>query len=66
LEGEVLPTGGLAVGAVLLPDDADDTADAHRIGDDVAACDASAAGIRPRERREDLDRRRLAGAVGAE
>ena len=63
---EVLAAGGVAVGAVLLADDADRVADAHRLGEHVEAGDAGAARVGAGERGEDPDGGGLAGAVGAE
>ena len=50
----------------LLDDDRDPPADVERRRDDVVAEDRGRSGRRPRQRRQNLQQRRLAGAVGAE
>jgi hypothetical protein len=66
LQTQVLPPGGLDVDGRPLRDDADDPAHGIRIRDDVEPPDERSARVGRRERREDLDRRRLAGAVRPE
>jgi hypothetical protein len=66
LEHEVLAPGRLGVEPVLLADDADGVAHAHRLGEDVEPGDAGVAGIGPRQRGQDPHGGGLARAVGAE
>jgi len=66
LQAQVLPPGESDVDAVLLLDDTDHTPHARGFPKDVEACDARRPRLGSRERREDLHRRRLAGAVRPE
>jgi hypothetical protein len=63
---QVLASGRLGVEAGLLPYNADRPSHPIGVADDVEARDACLATVCPRERGEDLDRRRLARAVRAE
>jgi hypothetical protein len=65
LQDEVLATGRLGIGPVLLADDADRPACPDRIGEDVDAGDPRAAAVGLAERRQDPDGRRLSGAIRA-
>jgi hypothetical protein len=58
--------GARKVDTVLLPDNTDLAANAQRVTPHVVSGDARRSLVRGRERRENLDRGRLARAVGAE
>ncbi len=66
VQAEVLLGGEVAVERLVLEDEADVPADVVALGGDVEAAHAGGAGGGPRERAEHVDRRALAGAVGAE
>ena len=66
LQLEVLDAGRLGVDAVLLADDADRLPDAERLPHDVVPGNDRAALVGLGQRRQDLHRRRLAGAIRAE
>ena len=66
VQAQVLLGGQVAVERRVLEDEADVAADVVALAHDVVAGDARAARGRARERAEHVDRRRLAGAVGAE
>jgi hypothetical protein len=63
---EIVANGEEKLGGTFLDHDGDATADFERLGDDVAVEDGRGAGGRPRERRQDPQERRLAGAVRSE
>ena len=66
LEVEVFAAGGLGIDGNSLADDADEPPNLLRMLDHVDATDEGGAAVRADERRQQLDRRRLAGAVGTE
>src|SRR5438105_12773499 len=65
-EADVLPTGERPVDRQHLRQVADQAPDGHRLGGDVVAEDRHVAPLDRQERDDRADRRRLAGAVGAE
>ena len=66
VEAEVLLGGEVAVERRVLEHEADVPADVVALAGDVEAAHAGGAGGGPRQRAEHVDRRALAGAVGAE
>jgi hypothetical protein len=66
VQAEVLVGGEVAVERLVLEDEADVAADVVALGGDVEAAHARVARGGSRERAEHVDRRALAGAVGAE
>ena len=66
VQAEVLRRGELAVERRVLEHEADVPADVVALADDVEAAHPGGAGGGPRQRAEHVDRRALAGAVGAE
>lgn len=66
LEQEVLPAGGDRVGAGLLGDHADGSADPVGVAQDVVSGDGRGAGVGAGQGGEDLDGGGLPGTVGAE
>jgi hypothetical protein len=66
VESQVLLGGEVAVERGVLEDQADVPAHVVALGDDVEAADARGAGRGQRQGAEHVDRRALAGAVGAE
>ena len=65
-QDQVLAAGQVLVDRRELAGEADEAAHGVGLGDDVVAEHAGAAGVRAQQRGEHADRRRLAGAVGAE
>ncbi len=66
MQAEVLLGGEVAIERLVLEHEADVPADVVACGGDVEAAHAGGAGGGSRERAEHVDRRALAGAVGAE
>ena len=65
-QAEVLASGQVGVDGRVLAGEADLLADLGRLADDVTAEDLCPARVRLQNRRQDTDRRRLAGAVRPE
>jgi hypothetical protein len=63
---EVLEAREVLVDGRVLPGEADPAAQLHGVADDVEPGNADGAGVGLEQRREHADRRRLAGAVGAQ